>query len=490
MSEASFPKKFIPSEEFNSNLSPEALIEHARKAFSMESALRAYPRCRETTIENGIRVVSESNGSHSATVGVFMDTGSRYESDPTTNGVAHFVEHMLFKGTTRRTRRQLEIEVENFGAQLNAYTTRETTVYSMKVVRPHIGRALDILGDMLTNSLFHPRAVESERSTILREARSVEENLQEVVMDHLHGISFPDQAIGRLILGTDDHIKTLTKQMMHDYVRNNFVGERMVVVAAGDVDHEELVQLTRKHLGHVPTTHTAGSNTSKGSAEFNPTMGVLPLPGLDATYMAYAFQTAGWKDVDLYPLFCFQMMLVNYLGGDTAALRHSNPRIRELAELNVTRSMSPFNTIYSDTGLFGLYMVHEPCEPEELRAANEIAVRNLLLCASECSEEELQQAKNVLKLSLLGQLDGSTASFEDIGRNYLAFGFREHPMDVLAQIEKVTPEDIARLGAKYFLNKDPTVMAVGVGAEDLQNYDWWRRPVLQQTSSHSLHASH
>merc|ERR1712029_840822 len=206
------------------------------KAGPLKDYLLNVPATRVTVLDNGMRVASEDSGAPTATVGLWIDTGSRYET-AANNGVAHFLEHMAFKGTSKRTQTGLELEVENMGAHLNAYTSREQTVFYAKCLAGDLDGAVEILSDILTNSTFGQQEIERERGVILREMREVEMNLQEVVFDHLHSVAYQGTPLGRTILGPTQNIKSITRDDLSHYIATHYKGPRMVMAGAGGVNH-------------------------------------------------------------------------------------------------------------------------------------------------------------------------------------------------------------------------------------------------------------
>ncbi|THG13111.1 hypothetical protein TEA_011691 [Camellia sinensis var. sinensis] len=191
------------------------------------TSILASPLTRVTTLPNGLRVATESNFSaKTATVGVWIDAGSRFETDQT-NGTAHFLEHMIFKGTEKRTARELEEEIENMGGHLNAYTSREQTTYYAKVMDNDVPKALDILADILQNSKFDENRINRERDVILREMEEVEGQTEEVIFDHLHATAFQYTPLGRTILGPAQNIKTITKYNLQKYISTHYTAPRM-----------------------------------------------------------------------------------------------------------------------------------------------------------------------------------------------------------------------------------------------------------------------
>merc|ERR1719203_1256141 len=211
-----------------------------------------------TTLPSGMRVASQRTTDETLTVGVWIDAGSRFETQEN-NGTAHFLEHMAFKGTRRRNRIQLEKEIENMGGHLNAYTSREQTVYYAKVFQHDLKQGVDILADILSNSTLDQAHLEFERGVILREMEEVEKTVEEVIFDRLHLTAFHGSPLSYTILGPVENIQSITKQQLSDYVQRHYTADRMVVAAAGPVDHQELVsEANEKFKWFKPGRKAAG----------------------------------------------------------------------------------------------------------------------------------------------------------------------------------------------------------------------------------------
>lgn len=242
-----------------------ALSPASQRSFSSAAAavadfpdyvLRA-PSTDVTAMDSGLRVASETvQGAETATVGVWIDAGSRYESAEN-NGAAHFLEHLAFKGTAKRTQQQLEVEIENMGGHLNAYTSREQTVYFAKVFKNDVGKAVEILSDILLNSKLEEDAIKREKDVILREMTEVNKKQEELVLDHLHATAFQGTGLGRTILGTEENIVSMQQKHLKDYIAAHYTAPRMVIAGAGAVDHAQLCDLSAKHFGSLPTASSA-----------------------------------------------------------------------------------------------------------------------------------------------------------------------------------------------------------------------------------------
>eukprot|EP01059_Diplonema_ambulator_P030289 TRINITY_DN5125_c0_g1_i2.p1 TRINITY_DN5125_c0_g1~~TRINITY_DN5125_c0_g1_i2.p1 ORF type:complete len:313 (+),score=67.66 TRINITY_DN5125_c0_g1_i2:42-980(+) len=206
-----------------------------------------------SVLPNGFRVMTKDTGFETATVGVWIDAGSRFETWEN-NGVAHFLEHMTFKGTKTRSKNELDCFFELTGGILNAYTTREQTVYFCDGMKSNIGPAFERITDILRNSRLREPDLEAERYTIFKEKEDVEMNIDEVMMDHVHLTCFPNDGLGMTILGLEENIATnINIPMIQDYIKNHYTAKRMCMIACGGVDHSDMVALAEKYWGDLPS---------------------------------------------------------------------------------------------------------------------------------------------------------------------------------------------------------------------------------------------
>jgi len=442
---------------------------------SSNALLRNWPATQVSTLGNGLRVATESGSGETATVGVWIDTGSRYETDAN-NGVAHFLEHMSFKGTLRRTRAQLEVEVENLGGHLNAYTSRETTVFYAKVFKNDVAQAMDILADILTNSRLEADDIERERDVILREMKEVDGQLEEVIFDRLHQTAYRGTALARTILGTQNHIETISRQDIQNYVASHYTAPRMVVAGAGAVQHEQLVGLADKLFGKVPSTPSNGVHPVKEPARFTGSDILIRYDDMPHAYVALGYPTAGWNDPDNFSLMLIQTMLGSWEKSIHGGIHSSSPLVSNVAQYELAHSICAFNTQYSDTGLFGLYAVADPTTLNNLTYA---MIKSLSTLSNHVDEAALLEAKNQLKMNMLSHLDGSTVIAEDIGRQMLTYKRRLPPLEVMARIDAVDVAQIKQTARRFFYDRDHALAAIGPIWE-LPDYNWIRN------RSHSL----
>lgn len=243
-------------------------------------------------------MATENSGAATATVGLWIDAGTRYE-EPKNNGVAHFLEHMIFKGTAKRSQTDIELEIENLGAHLNAYTSREQTVYYAKCLSKDVPKLVEILSDIIQNSKLNDSDIERERGVILREMQEVESNLQEVVFDHLHSTAYQGTPLGQTILGPTANIKSIGRRDLQTYIDTHYKAPRIVLAAAGGVDHSNLVSLANQYLGKLDSNFNAEAlqPCRFTGAEVRVRDDSIPL-----AHVAIAVEGCGWTNQDNVPL--------------------------------------------------------------------------------------------------------------------------------------------------------------------------------------------
>uniref|UniRef100_A0A8B9UQ94 Mitochondrial-processing peptidase subunit beta n=1 Tax=Anas zonorhyncha TaxID=75864 RepID=A0A8B9UQ94_9AVES len=424
------------------------------------------PETRVSPLENGLQVASEDSGLSTCTVGLWIDAGSRYENEKN-NGTAHFLEHMAFKGTKKRSQLDLELEIENMGAHLNAYTSREQTVYYAKAFSKDLPRAVEILADIIQNSTLGEAEIERERGVILREMQEVETNLQEVVFDYLHATAYQNTALGRTILGPTENIKSINRNDLVEYITTHYKGPRIVLAAAGGVCHDELLDLAKCHFGNLPSAPEGGlpplPPCSFTGSEIRIRDDKMPL-----AHLAIAVEAAGWADPDTIPLMVANTLIGNWDRSFGGGVQNLSSKLAQTAcHGNLCHSFQSFNTCYTDTGLWGLYMV---CEPSTIQDMVHFVQREWMRLCTSVTENEVARAKNLLKTNMLLQLDGSTPICEDIGRQMLCYKRRIPIPELEARIEAIDAQTIREVCKKYIYDKHPAVAAVGP-IEQLPEYN-------------------
>jgi len=424
-----------------------------------------FPKTKISSLSNGIRVATEKSPSNdlTATVGIFIDAGSRWETKET-NGVAHFLEHIAFKGTNRRSQQQLEMEVENMGGHLNAYTSREQTCYYAQVVKKNIPQAMDILSDILLNSKYDEHAINRERDVITTEMESVyKDSKEELILDHLHETAFQDCPLGFTILGPIENILRISPDDIKEYVKTHYTADRMVIAGAGAIDHDELCKLGEQMFGGVPpVTETGTANPILQPAYFVGSDYEERWDYMDKAYVGFAYPTCGWNDPDTYPLMMVHGLLGEGTKGEYGSYNNLSQTHRMLLAnedgMNYCDKYMTFNTLYKDTGLFGVYY---ECHPYDLDHCTVILRKQMSKYGYVLSPQELNMVRNKVKASTIMNLANTTMVCEDIGRQMLVHGRRIHPTEAFTRLDEVDVNAVKSVVQKYLIDRDHALAAIG-----------------------------
>jgi len=418
-----------------------------------------------TTLANGMRVASQQTHDESVTVGVWIDAGSRYETRES-NGAAHFLEHMAFKGTKRRTRIGLETEIENMGGHLNAYTSREQTVYYAKVFQEDLRQGVDILSDILLHSSLDPKNIESERGVILREMEEVEKTTEEVIFDRLHLAAYRDAPLGFTILGPVENIRNLQRRHLLEYIETNYMADRMVVAAAGPVDHQKLVEYTEELFAKArPSTSYPTSHPSRlGKPTFCEAELLYNNQGPDGcAHFAIAFEGVPWVSPDAMSFMVMQSILGSYKRDSVHILPPEFSSKRSLRNLTLTdteglcKSYSSFNSCYTDTGMWGFYAAVDPKATGTIAEELMWGIKSL----ESVTDDEVEMGKRDLRTLLYGSLDSTTTIAEDIGRQLLVYKRRIPFKEINARLDSITADVVRDCAKRYFRGTNMAITGLG-----------------------------
>lgn len=400
-----------------------------------------------TRLPSGLVVVTDRMPHlESASLGVWVGSGSRDEQ-PDEHGISHLLEHMAFKGTTHRTARQIAEAIEAVGGDLNAATSVESTGYFARVLKGDVPLAIDVLADILSEPTFDPVELKREQNVIVQEIGATEDAPDDLVFDRLQEIAFPQQPVGRSILGTPETVRSFTAARLREYLARNYRGPDMLVAAAGAIEHDEIVAEAERRFSRFagpaapepqPATFSGGMRVEKRD--------------LEQVHIAMALHGVAVKDPELHSLQVF----TNALGGGMSSRLFQE--VREARGLCYT--ISAFHMPYSDTGLFGLYAGTDQADAPELMR---VVIDQIGNATETLSEAEVNRAKAQMKAGLLMALESSEARVGQIARQMLAYG-RPIPLEeIVAKVDAVTVESARAAGRALVARGRPAIAAIGPG---------------------------
>jgi predicted Zn-dependent peptidase len=411
---------------------------------------------RVSTLANGLRIATDPVDTvDTVSLGIWVDVGTRHEP-AAINGAAHFLEHMAFKGTTRRTARAIAEEIEAVGGHLNAYTSRESTAYYGKVLKEDVALALDILADILQHSTFDAEELERERTVILQEIGQANDTPDDIIFDYFQECAFPDQAMGRPVLGQPQIIRELPRDAVIAYLRDHYGARRMVLAAAGNLEHERLVDLAETLLSGLPADRAVSTEPARyagGDCRED--------RDLEQLHLVVGFPGVVLGDPDYYAA----SVLSTAFGGGMSSRLFQEIRERR----GLVYAIHSFVHGYRDGGLFGIYAGTGEDEAAELVPA---LCDEALKLREGLTPTELNRAKTQMKAGLLMSLESTAARCEQLAQHLLIHGTPFDPVEVVRRIEAVDEAAIRRV-VKLWRSAPPTVAALGPLSR-LEKYDQFR----------------
>ncbi len=407
---------------------------------------------KKETLKSGLRVITEEIPYlRSASLGVWVASGSRYEADGQ-EGISHFLEHLLFKGTQKRSAKEIAQAVDSVGGQLNAFTGKEYTCFYVKVLDEHLGLGLDILADMYHSSLLEPGDIEKEKGVVLEEIKLYEDTPDELVHDLFARAIWGGNALGRSILGTEESVTSMNREKVRAYYADHFTPGNTVVAAAGHFKHAELVRMVE--AAFRPLQGAGKQEQPAGPGEENR---ILVRPK-DTEQVHLCLGTTGLPHdhPDIYALHVLNACLG---GGPSSRLFQE---IRE--ERGLAYSVYSYQNSYRDTGTVGIYA---GMSPKYLGEVIKIAIRELSSLAEVAlPDAELVRAKEQLKGNLMLSLESSSSRMSQLGRSEVAREKVWTSDEMISEIERVTAEQVRRL-AETFSHRGKAMALVGMVPDGL-----------------------
>lgn len=396
-------------------------------------------------LSNNLQLVSTYMPAiNSVSINILVKIGSRYESEAE-HGMCHFLEHMAFKGTQKRTYQQIAVEFDTIGGQFNAYTSKEHTVYCAKVLSRHMHIAMDILADILQNSKFDQEEIDKERNVIFQEMAAVLDNPDELVYENLTEIVFDKQALGRSILGSKESISKFNTSSFEQYTQRHYHSDNIIISVAGNVTHADFHKLAQDFFGALPN----GQKASHEQGYYTPG-NIIVSKDLEQVNLILSFQGVSYiNEQEFYKA----QVLSLILGGGLSSRLFQNIREKH----GLVYSVGSFNSSYSDLGLFCLYGSTTPENLDNLlfQLHNEVSS----IC-SNISRDELIRAKDQIQASMIMAEEESGYKSETSAKNLAIFGRQINFEEILKQINALEVNDILQSARNIFSSK-LTLSAIG-----------------------------
>lgn len=398
-----------------------------------------------TTLKNGMRVATDAiDGVESAAVGVWVDVGARDEPVEL-NGISHLLEHMAFKGTQRRAAQAIAQEIEDVGGHVNAYTSRENTAYYARVLKDDVPLAIDMLADILQNSTFAEDELEKERWVVMQEIAQVFDTPDDLIFDLYQERAFPDQPMGRSILGSAEGVEGFQRQSLVDFMARYYTADSMILTAAGSVDHDEVVRLAEEQfagLRHSNGHETPPASYAGGSIERE--------DDVEQIHLIAGCDGVGFDDVDYYPI----QLFTNALGGCMSSRLFQEVREKR----GLAYSIYAFHSSFADNGLFGVYA---GSAEEDANEVADVIAEELLRACDGLDGKELDRARTQLKAGLLMSRESTASRCEALARQMLIYNRPVTQDEIVEKLDGVCLEDVRRCACRLLHDVTPTVATIG-----------------------------
>jgi len=407
-----------------------------------------------TKLDSGLRVITDTVPEmETVALGVWADVGTRHE-DLQHNGVAHMVEHMMFNGTPTRTSRQIAEAIEDVGGQVNAYTSREITAYYIHLLKNDMPMAMDILSDILQRPTFPDAELEKERDVIVQEIGMTNDTPDDVVFDYYQETAYPNQALGAPILGRADIVENMKKETLYDYVHRFYTPEKLVISAAGKVDHDAFVSMAQTMFSELPKdTHQtyAPANYQGGDRRIE--------KDLEQSHVVMGFRGINREDPEYYSA----VILGTVLGGGMSSRLFQEVREKR----GLVYSIYSSHSSYHDDGQFEIYA---GTGPESLNELVPVTCDEIVKTMQEpITEAELQRAKAQIKAGILMSRESMLSRANRQAKFLINFNRAPDVAQLIAKVDAVTVYSVQKIAQKIFTGK-PTFTALGP-VKDLQSYD-------------------
>lgn len=401
---------------------------------------------KKFTLQNGLKVVYENiNTIKTISVGVWIGSGSFYENNKN-NGISHFIEHILFKGTENRTAKEIATEIEAIGGQINAFTAKEYTCYYVRVLDSFLEKALDILSDLILHPILKEEDIEKEKSVIKEEINMGKEDPEEILFNELNNLIWKGSSLSYPIAGTLKTVESINKTLILDHMKKYYIPNNTVIAVAGNFDEDNLINLINKYFINWEYSNLCNNNKN---ILFNKGIKIKNKK-IDQTQLCLAFEGIGQSNLDVYKL----ILVSNILGGGMSSRLFQ--KIRE--ELGLVYSINSFLSTYKNTGAF---LIYAGMNPKNLQKVYELIINELEnLIRLGVTEDELLIAKQQVKGAIIFGLENTSSRMSNIGKNQLLLDKIFDIDEVINIIDNISINDVFQI-IKNVFTKEFSVTAVG-----------------------------
>lgn len=406
----------------------------------------------ETSIlENKLTIATDTiSNFETVSLGLFVNIGSVNENE-NQQGISHFLEHMAFKGTEKRTALEISYAIESVGGFINAFTSKEMTAFHVKVLKDNVNLAVDIITDIVQNSTFEKSEFEREQGVIIQEIRQLNDSPDDLVFDMFQSKCFEGEKLGTQILGSEKDILSYKPIDLDNYIKSKYSSDKMVLAASGNIEPDNLKDLAEKYTTKLHSFEVPAVETQVYKGGF-----IFQKKQLEQTHLIYGTQGLSHNDDNKFAL----TILTTILGGGMSSRLFQEVREKR----GLVYSIFAFNSNYKDTGTFGIYAA---CEDKKAREVIDIVRFECEKIAQDISQEELQKAKTQLKASLLMGLESSSTRMERLANQILLHKKISMPAETAQKIENIQIDSVKNV-INQILKSKPTLAVIGNG-KDIEN---------------------
>ena len=406
-----------------------------------------------TTFQGGLRVASRGlSQAQSLSVGIWVNAGARDERD-SEMGIAHMLEHMAFKGTNRRSARDIATEVENVGGYMNAHTSREETAYYLRLLPEYLDMGIDILADILTEPTMPDEEIERERGVIIQEIGQSQDTPDDIVFDMFARASYGEHTLGRPILGSIDSVSGFSRDHLRGFMSRHYGAGQMLVTASGAVGHDDFVKRVEARLGGLATAQDTRRVTPIWQGGRH-----VEVRDLEQTHLVIGLPSFGARDDRRFAL----MVLSTLFGGGMSSRLFQEVREKR----GLCYSVFSFASMYSDSGHFGVYAGTSAAQADEMLT---VTAQQLAELATAVGEDEVSRAKAQLRASLVMARESVSGCGDALARQIMLFGAPVDDSDLLDQIAAVDAAAVRGVAADLIEGGQPAVAAIGPQSSIMEN---------------------